>query len=148
MTRDRRKKASDVFAETTFLFSQKGSFAEAFPQLEEAKVSLTESGYVGYTLDGSNKKKRTVSSKSGNLGEYINCSNPLCYNGGFSVGQSIREMISAAETHREDHAVCQGYEGSPKGRRRYRSCINFFTFTIDLTYGPALGAEGPGEQTN
>ena len=73
------------------------------------------------------------------LGEYIDCTNPLCYNGGFGIGPVVREMVGGRETCREGAAICQGNEGSPKGWRIYRKCINHFRYTVELTYRRAVG---------
>jgi len=124
-----RKKASDVFRESNFVFSQKVSFEEAFPEIADLKVIVEESGH------GVREWNR-VRHYGKNIGEYIDCSNPLCYNGGFSLGSILREMVRKRETHREETAICQGYEGSPKGRRKYRDCMNFFKITVDIQYKP------------
>jgi hypothetical protein len=39
---------------------------------------------------------------------------------GFNIGSPIRDMIRKHETNKEGNALCQGNEGSPKGRRIYR----------------------------
>lgn len=118
-----RKKASDVFREANFVFSKKVPFQEAFPTIEELKVKVEESG------DGVSEWGRTRHYHT-TVGEYVNCSNPLCYNGGFSIGQILRDMVEKEDTQREESKFCQGYEGSPKGRRKYRSCTNSFRIQI------------------
>jgi hypothetical protein len=60
---------------------------------------------------------------------YIDCSNPLCSHGGFSIGQILRQMVRDTKTHFEGRKGCRGYEGSPKDRR---SCTNSWKVTIDL----------------
>ena len=128
MGRGDRKKASDVFRDTEFVFSRKASFQEAFPEIADLKVVVEQDG------DGVREWNRVRYLGRDSAEEYVDCSNPLCYNGGFRLGETLRAMASAKETHKEETAVCQGYEGSPKGRRRYRSCMNFFKFTVDITY--------------
>lgn len=123
-----RKKAQDVFNETNFLFSKKVSFIDAFPEIETINVEVIEDGYG--VSDWTNPRRFSKY----NIGEFINCSNSLCYNGGFSVGKIVRDMLAKKETHREETEYCQGYEGSPKGRRRYRSCNNNFEIKVDITY--------------
>lgn len=139
MTRHRRKKASDIFREGTPMFAKKVSFEEAFPELEDLRIEVKESGYgVGertgvrtYTLD--------------NLpGEYIDCSNPHCYGGGFSVGSIVRSMVREGETAFEAGQLCKGYEGSPKGRRKYRDCLNCFEINVSLRYRSKKAEESTG----
>ena len=123
-----RKKAQDVFNETNFLFSQKGSFEESFPEIASINVQVIEKGHG--VDEWTNPRRFSI----GNIGEYINCSNTPCYNGGFSIGSIIRGMVYKKETHSDGDKPCQGYEGSPKGRIRYRSCTNYFHFTIEIKY--------------
>lgn len=125
--REYREKAQDVFNKSDFVFSSKTTFEKAFPNVEECTITVKESGH------GAPSWNHGVSHYK-NPGEYLNCSNPLCYNGGFNIGSTIREMVSKKETAKEDSAICQGYEGSPKGRRKYRKCVNFFKYTIAIKY--------------
>jgi len=122
------KKASEVFAESNFVFSRKVSFREAFPQLESARVEVEELPH------GNPAHSMKFTYDTDEIGEYIDCHNPLCYNGGFSLGKIIREMVAQRKTHLETHRLCQGYEGSPKGRRKYRDCLHFFNIRVSLTY--------------
>lgn len=127
MSRDRIMKASDVFNESNFVFSRKVSFEEAFPTIKEVIVNVEESNIYGQT-------KNRVCKSSNGMGEYIDCSNSSCYNGGFSIGHILREMISKKETDSETELHCQGYEGSAKGRRRYRSCDHWFKAKVHVDY--------------
>jgi hypothetical protein len=128
----KRMKASDVFASSNFFLAGKGAFKEAFPQIERLKVEVEES-------DFGNNPRLSIYSEV-NCGEYIDCSNPLCYNGGFGVGQIIRNMVTCGETEYEDDYIpCQGYEGSPKGRRKNSNCLHRFKVKISIKYRPNLG---------
>ena len=128
MSKNNRLKASDIFKQTEYLFSKKVSFEEAFPEIEDLTVEVEERGKGVREWD----RKRTYGKKY--LGEYIDCSNSICYNGGFSIGSILREMVKKKKTTEEGSVSCQGYEGSPKGRIRYRSCINFFNYNISIKY--------------
>lgn len=130
--RAQRMKASDVFRETNFLFSRKASFDEAFPEIEDIVIEVAEDGH-GVRHWGRDDPKR-IYKKPHLPGEYVDCSNPLCYNGGVSVGSIIRDMVRERATKRETSEICHGYEGSPKGRRKYSSCMNFFKVKISITY--------------
>lgn len=69
-----------------------------------------------------------------NPGEHINCSNAVCYNGGFNIGwTTIRDMVRAHETEKEGNALCQGNERSLKGRI-YGKCGTFFKYKVTITY--------------
>ena len=124
--REKRKKAQDVFNEGTFVFGEKTTFEKAFPDVEECVVEVEETGRGRFkSLNQDAKHHR-------NPGRYINCSNPECYNGGFDIGSAIHDMVRARETEREGSELCQGNEGSPKGRRIYKKCQNFFEYKITI----------------
>jgi hypothetical protein len=136
MSGEKRQKASDVFRDSTYVFSQKTSFAKAFPSISHTFVKVVEvdgpekvdfnnpPGYPAYcsSLDESS------------LGEFIDCSNRVCYGGGFSIGTILREMVATKEVQREGSTGCQGYEGSPKGKHRHRSCLHRFHYQVTIEY--------------
>lgn len=128
-----RQKASDVFRESNFLFSQKTDFEHAFPEIKSVVVDVEERGYGIHQW---NTKSRYTEKT---LGEHINCHNPICYNGGFSIGSILREMVRTKQTAlSKKYEGCQGYEGSPKGKRRYRSCINHFDLSVQIVYNKEI----------
>ena len=131
--RGQRMKASDVFRESNPVFSKNVSFEVVFPEIEDIVIEVTESGKGVHHLDHSDRK---LTYRKPNLpGEYVDCSNSFCYDGGISIGSIIRDMVRERVTERETSKICRGYEGSPKGRRRYRSCLNSFKVIITITYG-------------
>lgn len=125
---DERKKAMDVFNETNFVFSKKVGFDEAFPMIEEIDVEVKEEGRVEQWNAESHYSKKYFP------GEYINCHNPVCYNGGFSIGSIIRDMVRSRKTELEELKMCQGNEASPKGRKVYRKCFNMFRIKVKIVY--------------
>ena len=136
MSRDHRPKASEIHRDAHYVFAQKVGFAEAFPEVEEVSIRVEERGRgAGGYRGGSDTRVRTFTKM--NLGEYVDCSNTLCYNGGASVGSALREAVRERRTEFEDSAMCQGYEGSPKGQRKYRDCINVFTIRGTIKYREA-----------
>ena len=81
-----RKKASDIFKETNSLFSKKVSFNEAFPDIESISIVVKEYENAGQKPDdGLGIYPKTYIFNNRHLpSEYIDCSNTVCYNGGFS----------------------------------------------------------------
>jgi hypothetical protein len=128
MPANKRDKASDVFNSTDYAFCSKVSFSEAFPQIKNIRVEVEEDGEGVYELS-----KKQVYSKE-NMGEFINCSNSRCYNGGFNISSIIRNMVESKRTEFETDRRCQGYEGSPKGKKRYGPCFNSFHIKVQITY--------------
>lgn len=125
-----RQKASDVFRNSNFVFSSKtDSFDKAFPGISNIKVEIERSGD-----DVNDWNRKMTYSKDRFPGEYIDCNNSLCYNGGFSIGEIIRNMTMNKETTHESSKMCQGNEGSAKGRRIYRRCYNSFKIKVNTQY--------------
>lgn len=123
-----RKKAQQVFNETDFVFVEKSSFAKAFPTIETVNVEYEIKRYG----QGAGSGKRGANEKS--LGEYINCTNSVCYNGGYRIGDEIRSMVRENLTEKDFSGICQGNEASPKGKKVYRHCGNFFQGKIRIEY--------------
>lgn len=127
--RDRRQKASDVFRGQDLVFGNKVTFNEAFPEIEDLRVEVEQLGNGVTELN-----RIQVYNKEYFPGEFIDCKNPLCYNGGFSIGYILRDMVRKGETEFETSIICQGYEGSPKGRRKYGECMNLFKIKVSIQY--------------
>ena len=130
MSKSDRQKASDIFANSTYALSNKGTFEETFPTIESCSVHVTEFTHPG---------ARTAF-WSGR--EHVDCSNKLCYGGGVSVGECLRSMVRDNQTERTFEEPCHRYEGSPKGEQRYRSCVHTFEVVVRVTYKDADTAEG------
>ena len=125
-----RKKASDIFNETDFAFSKKVSFEKAFPEIDDFTIEVSESKDAIWGEKGRTRKF----TKDNQPSEYFDCSNPACYSGGVSLGEILRQMVSNKTTEETVTQKCKGYEGSPKGHRRYRSCMHSFTVEVTLKY--------------
>lgn len=124
MTDSNRMKATDVFAASRS-FLGKGTFAQAFPLASKITVDVKEKSF------GELLSSKTYT----NPGEYINCSNPRCYKGGVRVAQLLRQMIENEESSKSwSNIFCQGYEGSPKGRKKYDDCEHRFEIHVNIDY--------------
>ena len=122
----RRQKASDVSREhPRWLSRPAASFAEAFPGVDSIRVDVREED-IGQLV-----RERTLSAEA--ISECVDCSNPLCYNGGFVLGPTIRLMVESRRTDEDISVSCQGYEGSPKGRVKDDECMHTLTSKFTLT---------------
>ncbi|MDP2871864.1 MAG: hypothetical protein Q8P31_04925 [Bacillota bacterium] len=129
MARDRRQKATDVFAEARLWLGEKtNDFDRAFPHIADVRIEITQDG------EGVRGWNRHEVLGKRSAGEYYNCANPLCYNGGFCLGEILRFMEEQRQTERELDLRCQGYEGTPKGRKKYGPCFNRFHVKIQVAY--------------
>ncbi len=128
MSYQNRRKASEIFRDANPVFGKKVSFVEAFPNVEDITIEVREEGHgVGFRFG-------PIVYRKGSFSEFIDCSNPFCYRGGFSMGSILREMVDGNKTTFTTGKSCQGYEGSPKGARRYRSCMNWFDVKVEIKY--------------
>lgn len=129
--RDQRLKASDIFRNSMPVFGSKVPFAEAFPDITDIRIEVSESSL------GGGRQHHAVCTRDHLPGEYVDCSNPLCYRGGVSIGSILREMVRTRHMTAEVTRLCQSNEGSPKGRRIYRKCLHSFKIKVTLTYTEA-----------
>jgi hypothetical protein len=145
MARESRKNVSDNSRETYYLFPIKVPFNEAFPEIEdifievkefESSVRKPENDKEWEKAMGSYSSYPMVHRYSKNHlpAENINCTNALCFNGGLPIGSIVRGMISKKETFKEGIKYCRGYEGSPKGKSKYRDCSHQFEYKITIKY--------------
>lgn len=129
--RDRVMKAADVFAKSTPMFGTKAQFTDAFPEISNihVEVDFGSDPYLGRIVHSYDAKSLP--------GEFINCRKQRCYNGGFSIGSILREMVRQRQTEKSETIYCQGYEGSPKGRKNYGRCHESFKVDIRVEYRDA-----------
>ena len=141
MPADDRKKAGNLLNERTPILTRKSTFAATLPTLEDIDVQVAEHG-VGVV----NAPYLRMFSKI-NVVETVNCSNPNCYNGGFSLGNLIHEMVDKKETSLERHETCQGYEGGGLvDLHAHKKCLNFFEVKITIKYKPEKSARAEAKK--
>jgi len=133
------EEASDISQNTGFMFSERGSFAEAFPSIEDIQVVVRRS--VNHNIAGLSTEEHYERYRK-NVEEYIDCTNPMCCNGGLSIGNLIQKMIASNQTNlQKDYIPCSGYEGSGDGIGRHHRCINYFGVRIAIKYKSASTSE-------
>ena len=145
MEQEGRNKASKTSREINYLFSNEISFTKTFPEIENIFIEVKEFESSMRKPERDDEWERAMGSyssyprihrysKNHLPGENINCSNALCFKGGFSIGSIVRNMISKKDTFKEGKEHCQGYEGSPKGKRKYRNCSHQFEYKVTIKY--------------
>lgn len=125
MSRDDREKLTDRINNTQYVFSKKvDSFQEAYPTIASLRIEITEQEF------GLGSSSQTTSFSEKDFRHAVNCSNSSCSGGGVELGWILHDMARDKQAEYEGTKKCQGYEGSPKGRRRYRSCTHSFQIKI------------------
>lgn len=137
MANKKNLKAQDLFNQSTPFLGKTSSFHEAFPEIKKVVVEFTEIGDIPQWRYGGPKTKNGYDdcvTDSIGIAEYINCSNPKCYGGGFRLGNELRNMIYLKQNVSEGSVSCIGQEGTPKGRKIYGPCCNMFKFRIEIEF--------------
>jgi len=66
--------------------------------------------------------------------EHVDCNNPLCFNGGFSLGEVLREMVGSRQEEFIGTSFCTGQEGDPEEEGPHPSCATRFEIQAELRF--------------
>ena len=125
------------------LFASEASFGDAFPQIEGGIIEFVEIGEGTDFIIGAPWPKQPTYSGRLQLveaGGLMSCSNPYCNRGGYEIDSDIAEMVRDKCDVKEFSRLCPGDEGSEKGRRPGKKCLNSLRFRIKLRYRAGFGA--------
>lgn len=118
------KKSSDIFNETNYAFGSKRDFKDAFPEIQEMSIHVTELESLIWMKEQTTHYLTVERPGS----EYIDCTNPSCADGGFSMGNVLREAVNSKKEEIEKNITCQGSETT--GRR----CMHAFKISGSVKY--------------
>jgi hypothetical protein len=112
------------------LFGQSIPFAQAFPMLAGLETTVWIRPH-GRTEENPQEQHFGLRNPPG---EHIHCPKKGCTNGGWRIGDVMRDMIARRETHQIVEGKCNGRQWvvGPK----YRDCATHFTAEIVLAYKP------------
>jgi hypothetical protein len=122
------------------LFGQTLPFTRAFPMVAILKTTVW---IRPYGRREENPQQRHFG-RRGPPGEHIRCPNTECTNGGWCIGDIVRDMIAKRETHRTAEGSCNGWRRTNDSE--YRKCLTHFTAEIELGYKSeaAMGTRADG----
>jgi hypothetical protein len=66
--------------------------------------------------------------------ELIPCHNPLCFDGGFSLGDLLRELVNNKQEEFIGTSFCTGREGDPEESKDRPSCATRYDVEILLRF--------------
>ncbi len=66
--------------------------------------------------------------------EYVECNNPNCFNGGFSLGNLLREMLLGRQEEFIGTSFCTGQLGTPEEPGPHPSCPTRYDVEIRLHF--------------
>ena len=141
MTRQKKTKAHDIYHETEHFFASKASFEKAFPQIEQFSIDIFETEgieHVHFNAFDNIKHRhiytRHTYTKESLPGEFINCRNPECHEGGLSFSGILLKLIAEKLTELQGTECCKGIEGLSKDLKSQKSCSHQFHFKIKIKY--------------
>jgi hypothetical protein len=97
---------------------------EAFPGIIELNVTVVQDPWGHYFQHEWQREKRYTKA---DIPRCQQCANPRCQQGGVDL-QHVVAMFGEG-THQ---LYCNGHEGTPKGRRKGRSCDNSFEISVEI----------------
>lgn len=111
------------------------SFENAFPTLNAVFIESVEVGKgTDFSIGAPWPEQPTYGFKHRLSGGLVRCSNPYCNRGGYEIDMDVHNLIRENAESREFRKACRGDEGSPKGRRIGRRCLNYLRYRITLEY--------------
>ncbi len=66
--------------------------------------------------------------------EYVECNHPDCFNGGFSLGNLLREMLLSRQEDYVGTSFCTGQLGDPEDSGPHPSCPTRYDLEISLRF--------------
>ena len=66
--------------------------------------------------------------------EHVDCNNPACFNGGFSLGEVLREMVRSRQEEFIGTNFCTGQVGDPEEAGPHPSCPTRFEVEVRLRF--------------
>jgi hypothetical protein len=131
-TKDKLPKASQVFRESSFVFGQKESFYKVYPSVDKIRIEVEQSGRG---VGGGRSTYGSANSVFDSYREYVDCSNPLCLNGGVQLGFAVSDMVRNKASDHKFSKSCQGVEPGPRRRAELnKPCMNDFSVKIHIDY--------------
>jgi hypothetical protein len=118
----------DAVEKGLLLFGPPATFAKAFPTISDLKATvwIRQDG----PMDGDPQQRHF--SIGTPPGEYVRCPKMACTDGGWCIGDVLRDMVSKHETRRKAGGLCSGRQRM--NRTMFRECLTQFTADIELTY--------------
>ena len=107
-------------------------FAEDFPDLADALIEFYESEGPASTGETLYCKPFSLRKIWGRDRGVRLCGNRLCKRGGYNLAQCVRDTIREGTGTKSFVLRCPGDEGSFKGRRMGRRCMNLFHCRITI----------------
>jgi hypothetical protein len=95
--------------------------------LEKIRISVREKGTNAEPFELRIIHKDSVC-------EHVDCNNPLCFNGGFSLGDVLREMVAGRQEDFIGTSFCTGQLGDPEDPGPHPSCDTRFEIEASIRF--------------
>lgn len=141
--KNRRLTAQDFVNDGSYVFGEATTFERAYLTIDTIRIEYTISFVGGFPRDDEQCGSFVITDKK-YIGEFIGCRNSKCYGGGFQIGWILHDMVNTNTCEKSGSINCCGHEGTPKGKKIYRKCMNKCDYKIVLTFKQTLSQPTTG----
>jgi hypothetical protein len=126
----KRVKASDFWSEpVTDALAPRQLWRDVYPQIETMRLEVRQGRGIRAPV-----AVPQIITETSTYQRFIDCRNPLCAHGGMDIARHVHAAVSKRAHELEACEACCGYEGSPKGERRYGPCLTEFQLKGTVGY--------------
>jgi hypothetical protein len=118
---------------TNHVFGRYTTFDEAYPTLSDAVIDYKQYMFGSSAADSENLPEH-YSIRNG--GGVIDCKNPACVGGGFTIDRAINDVDAS---DKPKTMRCSGHENM--GRGQTRSCLSRIRYKVRLISRTEVGTE-------
>jgi hypothetical protein len=125
----KREKWSDILRQPVDPLRPRTTWRDVKPQIDRMRLEVRQG--EGICAEGAEPEVITETSA---YRRYVDCRNPMCVRGGVGIAEVIGQAVAEGRTTISESPMCCGYEGSPKGARRYKGCLFRFIVRGTVSY--------------
>lgn len=125
----KREKWSDVLRQPPDPLRARTTWGDARPQIERMRLEVRQG--KGILAERAEPELITETSS---YRQYVDCRNKMCVRGGVHIADIVGRAVVTGQPVIDESAYCCGYEGSPKGSKRYKGCLFRFIVQGTTTY--------------
>jgi hypothetical protein len=125
----KREKWSDVLGQPVDPLAPRTKWCDVWRQVETMRLEVRQG--KGFMAE---RAQPEIITQTSTYGKFVDCRNPMCVRGGVNVSVMIADAVVKRQTSIDVTSPCCGYEGSPKGARRYGPCLFRFLVRGTITF--------------
>jgi len=130
----KREKWSEILGQPVDPLGPRTTWRDVWPQIEKMRLEVRQG--KGWMSD---RAEPQIITETSTYQKFVDCRNTFCVRGGVNTSEAIGDAVTEGQTSIDVSKSCCGYEGSPKGTRRYGPCL--FRFHVQGTIRYRVNAE-------